>query len=87
MAAAQDGTRSARRLDNQSFGLSSLFELHETSMLPASQHVNVAGTWHTFSIFFSLCHIFVGDVLLDFSEAHTLFVELRAVWYDRNATL
>lgn len=35
---AQDGTRSARRLDNQSFGLSSLFELHETSMLPESQH-------------------------------------------------
>eukprot|EP00435_Cladocopium_sp_Y103_P043750 s183_g12.t1 len=34
-AVALDGTRSARRLDNQSFGLSSLFELHETSMLPA----------------------------------------------------
>ena len=82
-AAAQDGTRSARRLDNQSFGLSSLFELHETSMLPASQHVNVAGTWHIFW----LCHFFVGDVLLDFWEAHTSFVELRAVWYDRNATL
>merc|ERR1711904_137053 len=31
---AIDGTRSARRLDDSTFGLSSLFELHETSMLP-----------------------------------------------------
>lgn len=34
-SAAIDGTRSARRLDDQSFGLSSLFELHESSMLPS----------------------------------------------------
>ncbi|CAJ1461099.1 unnamed protein product, partial [Effrenium voratum] len=34
-AAALDGTRSARRLDDKSFGLGSLFELHEGSMLPA----------------------------------------------------
>lgn len=34
-AAAIDGTRSARRLDDQSFGLGSLFELHDSSMLPA----------------------------------------------------
>jgi hypothetical protein len=30
---AIDGTRSARRLDDSTFGLSSLFELHDTSML------------------------------------------------------
>eukprot|EP00931_Biecheleriopsis_adriatica_P049344 TRINITY_DN28545_c0_g1_i1.p1 TRINITY_DN28545_c0_g1~~TRINITY_DN28545_c0_g1_i1.p1 ORF type:complete len:972 (-),score=208.89 TRINITY_DN28545_c0_g1_i1:61-2943(-) len=34
-AAAIDGTRSARRLDDKSFGLASLFELHDSSMLPA----------------------------------------------------
>ena len=43
-AVALDGTRSARRLDNQSFGLSSLFELHDTSMLPGilgiPRHIN-----------------------------------------------
>ncbi|CAK0829914.1 unnamed protein product [Prorocentrum cordatum] len=32
---AIDGTRSARRIDDSSFGLGSLFELHETSMLPS----------------------------------------------------
>lgn len=32
---AIDGTRSARRLDDSTFGLSSLFELHETSLLPS----------------------------------------------------
>ena len=32
-AMALDGTRSARRLDDQSFGLSSLFQLHDASML------------------------------------------------------
>merc|ERR1711879_431832 len=31
---AIDGTRSARRLDDSTFGLSSLFELHDRSMLP-----------------------------------------------------
>merc|ERR1712070_1207348 len=31
---AIDGTRSARRLDDSAFGLTSLFELHEESMLP-----------------------------------------------------
>jgi len=34
-AAAIDGTRSARRLDDSSFGLASLFELHPTSILPS----------------------------------------------------
>jgi len=31
---AIDGTRSARRIDDASFGLGTLFELHETSLLP-----------------------------------------------------
>merc|ERR1711862_905370 len=31
---AIDGTRSARRLDDSTFGLNSLFELHDVSMLP-----------------------------------------------------
>mmetsp|Transcript_118007 Transcript_118007/g.216254 ORF Transcript_118007/g.216254 Transcript_118007/m.216254 type:complete len:1035 (+) Transcript_118007:158-3262(+) len=34
-ASAIDGTRSARRLDDGAFGLGSLFELHETSVLPS----------------------------------------------------
>lgn len=34
-ACAIDGTRSARRLDNSSFGISSLLELHDSSVLPS----------------------------------------------------